>query len=300
MSHLSFTIPVPKPFSLRQTLRLSTLGGRDPASRLTPQTAELCWNSPAGPVSLRAQHREDHLGIDLWGPGANWLQPKVSSALGLNDSLEGFTPTGSVLQLVQRLPGTYLPRLPVLFDRLIQTVLQQLVSWDDAVLGWRSFVRTFGQPAPGPVELRLPPTPDRLNSLAYFDLVACGILPRQARLILQLAREERRLERLAEDSPARCVQRLRSIPGIGPWTIQYLRGTALGEPDAVLVGDYALPHAVAWHFRQKPRSSDEEMLELLEPWKGHRFRVQHLLLQSGITAPRRGSKMKTNRQRFGL
>ena len=58
------------------------------------------------------------------------------------------------------------------------------------------------------------------------------------------------------------------------------------------------PHTVAWYLAGEERGSDERMVELLEPYRGHRFRVVSLLWQSGITAPRRGPRMASNRWRF--
>ena len=66
---------------------------------------------------------------------------------------------------------------------------------------------------------------------------------------------------------------------------------ALGDADAVSLGDYHLPHLVAWALAGKPRGSDELMLELLEPYRGHRGRVLRLLQLAGITAPRFGPRM---------
>jgi 3-methyladenine DNA glycosylase/8-oxoguanine DNA glycosylase len=65
---------------------------------------------------------------------------------------------------------------------------------------------------------------------------------------------------------------------------------ALGDPDAVPIGDYHLPHAVGYALEGTPRSSDERMLELLDPYRGHRARVIRLLMVSGIAAPRFGPR----------
>ena len=53
---------------------------------------------------------------------------------------------------------------------------------------------------------------------------------------------------------------------------------ALGDSDAVATGDLHLPHMVAWALAGERRGSDERMLELLEPFRGHRARVLRLLL----------------------
>ena len=76
--------------------------------------------------------------------------------------------------------------------------------------------------------------------------------------------------------------RLRAMPGIGPWTAAEVAVRALGDPDAVSVGDYHLPSLVAYALAGERKATDERMLELLEPFRGHRARVVRLLEESGI------------------
>lgn len=82
--------------------------------------------------------------------------------------------------------------------------------------------------------------------------------------------------------------RLEALLGIGPWTAAETARIALGDPDAVTVGDYRLPNLVSWALAGEPRGDDRRMLELLEPYRVQRGRVQRLLEASGISAPRYG------------
>ena len=91
--------------------------------------------------------------------------------------------------------------------------------------------------------------------------------------------------------PGPAMRRLQAIPGVGPWTAAEVAGVALGDPDAVSVGDYHLANTVAWALAGEPRADDERMLELLEPFAGHRGRVVRLLEAAGIGAPRFGPKL---------
>jgi len=86
-------------------------------------------------------------------------------------------------------------------------------------------------------------------------------------------------------------RRLEAFPGVGQWTAAKVAQVALGDADAVPVGDYHLPHSVAYALEGVPRSTDERMLQLLEPYRGHRARVIRLIGVAGITAPRYGPKM---------
>jgi len=64
----------------------------------------------------------------------------------------------------------------------------------------------------------------------------------------------------------------------------------LGCPDTVSVGDYHLKNIVGWSLAGRRNTDDAGMLELLEPWRGHRQRVVRLLLAGGPRRPRRGPR----------
>jgi 3-methyladenine DNA glycosylase/8-oxoguanine DNA glycosylase len=85
--------------------------------------------------------------------------------------------------------------------------------------------------------------------------------------------------------------RLRALPLVGPWTAAEVGLRALGDADAVSVGDFHLAHAVCWALAGEPRGTDERMLELLAPYASHRARVIRLIEAAGIHAPRRGPRM---------
>ena len=70
----------------------------------------------------------------------------------------------------------------------------------------------------------------------------------------------------------------RSVVVNGPWTSARIGGIALGDPDAVAVGDLHVPSLVSWALAGERRGSDERMLELLEPYRGQRARVIRLLM----------------------
>jgi 3-methyladenine DNA glycosylase/8-oxoguanine DNA glycosylase len=86
--------------------------------------------------------------------------------------------------------------------------------------------------------------------------------------------------------------RIGALRGIGPWSVAEVARTALGDADAVSVGDYHVPNIVAWALAGEPRGSDERMLELLEPFRPHRGRVQLLLEAAHVRPPAFGPRME--------
>lgn len=188
-----------------------------------------------------------------------------------------------------------LGRSEAAFEALVPAVLEQKITGLEAVRVRRKMAFAFGEPAPGPAErltgLRLPPAPERLAVLPYYDLHPLGLERRRAEVIIRLAARATAIERLGAFPPPDARSRLERLPGIGPWTAAEVARVAWGDPDAISIGDYHIPNLVAFALAGEPRADDARMLELLEPYRGQRGRVQRLLELSGISAPRHGPRM---------
>ena len=143
----------------------------------------------------------------------------------------------------------------------------------------------------GPRPLILPPGPEVLAAKPYWAFHGFGVEMRRTNAIRMAACHATRVEETVAMAPAEAHRRLRALPGVGPWTSAEVALVALGDADAVSVGDYHLPHLVSWALAGEPRGTDERMLELLAPYPGHRGRVLRLLSYSGLGAPRFGPRM---------
>ncbi len=95
-----------------------------------------------------------------------------------------------------------------------------------------------------------------LAALPYHELHPLGVEMRRAAFVRFAAGRAGRLEGAADLPVAEARRVLRAIPGIGPWTEAEVAGVAFGDPDAVSVGDYHLPHTVAWALAGEPRGDD--------------------------------------------
>ena len=177
-------------------------------------------------------------------------------------------------------------------DSLVLAILEQKVTGAEAFHGYRGLIRAFGERAPGPHDLWLQPAAHVLATVPYWRLHPLGIERRRADTIRFAASRARRLEEIVTMTTARASTRLRALPGVGAWTAAEVTLRALGDPDAVSVGDYHLPNLVSYALAGEPRAGDARMLELLEPYAGQRARVIRLLETSGIRAPRYGPRME--------
>ncbi|MCW2824407.1 MAG: 3-methyladenine glycosylase, partial [Aeromicrobium sp.] len=166
----------------------------------------------------------------------------------------------------------------------------------DAFAAQRRLLRRFGEPAPGPAPdgMRVTPDAEQWAAIPSWEWHLAGVDPSRARAAQASARLASRLERLAEqhpDDPAVVYRGLRSIPGVGVWTAAEVGYRALGDADAVPFGDFHVAKDVGTALIGR-RIDDVELEQLLEPWRGHRFRVVRLVQLSPLTRPeRRGPRM---------
>jgi 3-methyladenine DNA glycosylase/8-oxoguanine DNA glycosylase len=279
----------PLPVDVRLTLSPHRRGAGDPAFAVTPDGA--VWRAsmtPDGPGTLRVLAREDEIEAEAWGPGASWLLDGVPDLLGAADDPASFRPEHEILRRAAlRLGHLRIGRSRNVFEALVPAVLEQKVVGKEAWRAWRYLVRRFGEPAPGPLDLRVPPAPRTWVTIPSWEWHKSGIEAVRARTIIGAARVASRLE---VDDTQEADRRLRSLSGVGVWTSAEVRQRALGDPDAVSVGDYHIPGIVGWALSGR-KVDDAGMLELLAPYAGHRYRVTRLLELSGAAPPRRGPRM---------
>ncbi len=271
-------------------LRSTVRGTKDPVT--VGPTAQL-WNTRTpdgvGSVCLR-RIGPTTVEATAWGPGADWLLAQSPRLLGADDDLTGFEPPAGRLAERWRRQPFLLGRSDRLWDALVGAVLGQKVQVKNARRSRRLLCRLHGEPAPGPDGGWVLPPPERVAQMGYSDFHPLGVERKRAETLRRVAREMPRLDRLPTDSAATVKSRLQHVPGIGPWTAAMVTASALGDPDAVPLGDFHIPNTVAWHLAGEERGDDARMLELLEPFAGHRWRVVRLAKSAG-GAPKRGPKL---------
>ena len=278
-----------KPLDLGLTLMAF---GSGPSQKVRGQEVWRATLTPHGPATLHLHNSENAVVVEAWGPGASWAAQHATELCGETDDDSGFQPAHRALASARhRHPGLRMPRSLGVFEALVPTVIGQKVPTDAAHHSYRSLVMALGTPAPGSFPMRVPPAAEVLARTPYWTFHRFGIERRRAEVIIRAARSAKRLEETASMDLASARSRLEAFAGVGPWTAAKVAQVALGDADAVPIGDYHLPHMVGFAFDGTPRSTDERMLQLLEPYRGHRARVIRLLMLEGVSAPRFGPRM---------
>ncbi|PZF81764.1 DNA-3-methyladenine glycosylase family protein [Jiangella anatolica] len=285
----------PRPVDILATLTPHQRGPHDPAFQLDARGRVWRTCRPGGePATVCvARAAGGEVTATAWGPGAAAALDAVPSWLGADDDPDGFEPRHPVLaEALRRFPGTLIGRTGLAVEALVPAILEQKVTGVEAYRGWLRLLRKYGEPAPGPApeRMRVVPPAGVWARIPSWEYHRAGVGPQRARTIVTAGRHVARLEEIASLGTAEADRRLRAVPGIGVWTSAEVRQRVLGDPDALSVGDYGLPHVVAYALTGERRGSDELMLELLEPYRGHRHRACVLLLRGGPMPPRRGPR----------
>jgi AraC family transcriptional regulator of adaptative response / DNA-3-methyladenine glycosylase II len=175
--------------------------------------------------------------------------------------------------LLRQWPGLRIPGAWEPFECAVRAVLGQQVS----VAAGRTFaarlVERAGSVIPGGADGLTHLFPDAA-AVAAASLDGLGLTRSRAATLHALARAvaERRIDFTA--APEEVAEALAALPGIGPWTAQYVALRALGEPDAMPAGDLVLRRMAATGDRLLSVRELELRARDWQPWRG--YAVMHL------------------------
>ncbi|MGA9113170.1 MAG: AlkA N-terminal domain-containing protein [Candidatus Dormiibacterota bacterium] len=172
-------------------------------------------------------------------------------------------------RLVAALPGLRVPGSAEPFETAVRAVLGQQVSVGAARTLAARLVLRLGEPLslPAGAVTHLFPMPDRL---AEANLDGLGLTGRRIESIRALSRAVAAGELdLTGDDPGRVDAVLARLPGFGPWTRAYIAMRALGDPDAIPIGDLGLRRAMERLGEPADPRSLARRAEAWRPWRAY-------------------------------
>ncbi|MCC3294401.1 hypothetical protein LJ756_07160 [Arthrobacter sp. zg-Y411] len=241
---------------------------------------------PSGPVEIAVRFRSDGEVVlarpQLPDTEDAELTARVRSWLDLEADHTVIDPFLSRFDLLEPLvrchPGLRVPGTTDGFETAVLTVLGQQVSLAAARTFGARLVASFGRP--GPAGLSAFPTPESLAAVPAEDIQAAVRIPHaRARTVSAMARaavEGLALHPSADRHTAR--RELLALPGIGPWTADYLAVRVLGDRDAYPADDLVLKRALGV-------GTGREAALLSQPWRPWRSYALFHLWTAAAYAP---------------
>ncbi|WP_256842808.1 DNA-3-methyladenine glycosylase family protein [Ornithinimicrobium cryptoxanthini] len=179
--------------------------------------------------------------------------------------------------LVARRPALRPVRHPAGFEAAVDTVLGQQVTLASARLFGERLRAAY---SPGVVAgLRVFPGPTTLLAAPLQELrAAVGLTTSRAKTVQAVAQLfADGFELVAGTDPCLARARLLQVPGIGPWTVEYLALRALGDPDAFPASDAVVRRALGG---AGSRAAEEES----QAWRPYRaWATAHLWAAQATT-----------------
>ena len=189
--------------------------------------------------------------------------------------------------LIAARPGLRVPGAWDGFELAVRAIFGQQITVPAATKLLGKLVQAFGAPLPAAIRegdglSHLFPSAARI---AKANLVTLGMPGARAIAVTSLARaisaDPAIFSRGASLEDA--IVKLRSLPGIGEWTAQYIAMRELREPDAFPAADIGLLRAMADSDGRRP--SPSELLSRGERWRPWRAYAALHLWAAGIPQP---------------
>jgi AraC family transcriptional regulator of adaptative response / DNA-3-methyladenine glycosylase II len=188
---------------------------------------------------------------------------------------------------VRATPGLRVPGAFDGFEMGMRAILGQQVTVKAATTIAGRLVEVFGDPIQTPFQTlnRLTPRPARVASARVEDLATHGIPAARSRSLIALASGQDAgalcLDGDAQRDPEETIRQLVQLPGVGPWTAQYIAMRALRWPDAFPHGDVAIRK----HLGDVTAKQADALAEAWRPWRS--YGVMHVW-RMGSIIPNRG------------
>src|ERR1700722_4290652 len=268
--------------SLLEYLRLRAIPGVEMADE-THYRRTVSIDDAQGWIAVSLGKKDNALNVELsqsLAPVVGAVIARVKRLFDLGASPDAVSTLllqdATLAHVVRRIPGLRVAGAFDGFELAVRAILGQQVSVKGATTLAGRWAHAFGVPiaTPYPELNRLAPSAQHMAAVAANDIAALGIVGARARCLCVLAPAvlERKIVLSYAPNVEEQIDALLRLPGIGPWTAQYIAMRALHWPDAFPSGDLMLMRAANTGRRQL-----EQLAEGWRPWRAY---ATHYLWQS--------------------
>jgi len=228
-----------------------------------------------GWIEIAPSPKKSALRVAVSASLAKALPPVLSRVKSLMDLACNPTEVAQALgTLAKSHPGLRVPGAFDGFEVAVRAIVGQQVSVAAARTVTGRIATAFGEPVQTPFASlnAVFPTARRIADLPYGQVARLGMPGARAKTILGIARAiaDGKLELVPNADIEATLEKLRSLPGVGEWTAQYIAMRALAWPDA-------FPHTDLGVMRALGEKNPRRVLELGEAWRPWRaYAVLHL------------------------
>ncbi len=153
------------------------------------------------------------------------------------------------------------------FEALVQSVVyQQLHATAAAAILGRVKALFPGQRFPTPEDL-LVTSDEKLRAAGLSRAKIAAVKDISVKTLSGVVPTRRAIQRMSD---AEILEKLTTVRGVGPWTVEMLLIFTLGRPDVLPATDYGVRKGFAVTYGWKELPSPKELLEAGEKWRPHR------------------------------
>ncbi|MDY0213394.1 MAG: hypothetical protein RBR06_10360 [Desulfuromonadaceae bacterium] len=211
------------------------------------------------------------------------VRDTLTKTLGLDIDLTPFYRMAQtdpkLADLIRRYVGFKPPRLPTIFETIVNGIACQQLSLSVGVQLLNRFCATWGLEWGGQHAF---PRPEELRSTKVEELRALGFSNRKSQWILDRARgiteKTFDLEELSGLEDVEVTMRLRQLPGFGRWTAQYVLLRGLGRLDVFPADDVGSQNKFKRWLSLEERPDYAAIYQIIDRWRPYRGLIYFYLL----------------------
>ena len=164
-------------------------------------------------------------------------------------------------------PCTLKPKRRQPFEALVSAVTHQQLNGTAAMTILKRVIAIYpGRRFPAPADL-LATSDDRLRAAGLSRAKAAAIKDIADKTLAGVVPSLRAVSKMSD---AELIERITTVRGVGPWTVEMLLMFTLGRPDVLPVADYGVRKGFAVTYGLADLPTPKELLAHGERWRPHR------------------------------